>query len=248
MIRLDKLLAQQGSGSRREVKRLLHAGVVTIDNVPVFDGAQKVDSAIHIVQVAGRTVTQPEHSYLMLNKPAGVVTARSDRWHQTVFDLLGDECRTPSIWTQLHCIGRLDIDTEGLLLVTTDGALTHRITAPKACVPKSYAVRLERAVTEQEQASYAARCAAGVHIAALGREPAADCRSALLQWRTPNECHLTITEGKYHQVKRMIAALGNRVVFLRRIAVGGVLLDESLSPGAYRPLTRAEMAVLLDSA
>ena len=245
MIRLDKLLSHGGLGSRSSVKKLLRSGAVTVNGKTVFDSSIRIDEACDAVAACGKKIEIRNEIYLMMHKPSGFVCAKRDGLHRTVFDLLGDSYRTPFLEDNLHTIGRLDCDTEGLLILTTDGALTHRITSPKSECGKTYFVRLAKKEGGAEQAEYVKRCAEGVHIPPEENEKEADCKSARLVWLgsgdEKDECTLTIYEGKFHEVKRIFAALGNEVVYLKRIAIGELALDASLSSGEYRELTEDEI-------
>ena len=248
MIRLDKLLAHGGLGSRSSVKKLLRSGAVTVNGKSVFDPSLHIDEDRDVVAADGKKVEIRKEVYLMMHKPSGYVCAKRDGLHQTVFDLLGDAYRTPFFEDNLHTIGRLDCDTEGLLILTTDGELTHRITSPKSECGKTYFVRLSNKVRSGEAADYVCKCAQGVHIGPEGREKEADCKSAELVWLgngdEKDECTLTIYEGKFHEVKRIFSALGNEVVYLKRIAIGALRLDESLEKGEWRELSEDEIELL----
>ena len=253
MIRLDKLLSHGGLGSRSSVKKLLRSGAVTVNGKNVFDSSLRVDEEKDTVAADGKKIEIRKNVYLMMHKPSGCVCAKRDGLHRTVFDLLDDAYRTPFFEDNLHTIGRLDCDSEGLLILTTDGELTHRITSPKSECGKTYFVRLAKKVQSAEMAAYVSACAKGVHIAAEGREKEADCKSAELVWLgngtandngVADECTLTIYEGKFHEVKRIFSALGNEVVYLKRIAIGTLRLDESLERGGRRELSEDEIKVL----
>lgn len=257
--RLDKVLAHQGYGTRKDVKRLLHSGAVVLNGVTVTDPAAHIDLASDELTIDGEPVILARDVYLMMNKCVDVVCANRDGEHQTVFDLVDESLRHPFLGGELHTVGRLDIDTEGLLILTTDGALTHRLISPKTHVPKTYAVRLRDPVDQRARAEYVRRFADGIHIEAERTEAACDCQSAALVWLSDalpgavdavtmrnsagTDCLLTIYEGKFHQVKRMFAAAGNEVVFLKRVAMGQLLLDPELAPGTYRNMTDTETSL-----
>lgn len=255
--RLDKILANAGYGTRRDVKRLLHAGAVTVNGTVVTDCASHIHTDRDCLAVDGETVRIRSNICLMLNKSRNVVCTARDGEHETVFDLLDDEYRAGSCGRDLHAVGRLDIDTEGLLLLTTDGALTHRLISPRTHVGKTYLACLRDEVSDARRAEYVQRFAAGIHIMPEDNEPEADCKSAVLEWtdpvllpsRTPAAASalLTIYEGKYHQVKRMFSAVGNEVVYLKRLSIGKLKLDASLEPGEYRELTSDELLLLADA-
>jgi len=247
--RLDKILSHGGFGSRQNVKSLMHSGAVTVNGIVVTDPASKADSLGDTIAVDGKELELRKFVYLMMNKPQNYVSASRDGLHSTVFDLLDDSFHTPYLEEHLHIIGRLDIDTEGLLLFTTDGELTHMITSPKTHRSKTYLVRLRDTVDTALQADYVNRCCAGIHIPPEGNEAEADCRPAELVWHTggrtgSDECELTVYEGKYHEVKRIFAVLGNEVIFLKRISIGTLVLDPALAAGGYRGLTDEEICRL----
>ena len=250
--RLDKILSNQGFGTRKDVRGLVRAGAVTINGEPVKDPSMHVHTERDVIAVDGEPVQVQQFVYLMMNKCKDVVSANKDGEHSTVFDLLDDSYRTGSCVKDLHTIGRLDIDTEGLLILTTDGTLTHRLISPKSHIGKTYTAWLRDSLTPQQRDAYRVQCKAGIHIAPEGSEPEADCLGAELSWSddvmyagAQRPCAvLTIYEGKYHQVKRMFAALGNEVLYLKRTAMGALTLDPSLENGGYRQLTPEEIDLL----
>ncbi|MBQ9495783.1 MAG: rRNA pseudouridine synthase [Treponema sp.] len=247
--RLDKVLAHDGFGTRREVKKLIHVGKVVVNENIVRDESFKVDLNTDAVFVDGKKLVFAQFAYVMMNKPVGYVCANRDGLHETVFSLLDKKYRTPFFESNLHLVGRLDRDTEGLLIFTTDGALTHYVTSPRTHVGKTYFVKLAQKVDKKMQFTYATRFAGGIHILPERNERAHACKPAVLMWRDKttdetDECELIIYEGKFHQVKRMFAALGNEVIYLKRIAIGGLLLDVSLALGQCRELTEEEIAVV----
>ena len=231
MERLDKLLASTGRWSRREVKVLVKEGRVLVDGVPAARAEDKADPAASRIQVDGEEAVIRAYTYVMLNKPAGVLSATEDPRQETVLDLLSPELRRQG----LSPVGRLDKDSEGLLLLTNDGELAHRLLSPKRHVDKTYLVTLKRELSEEELLCLER----GVDI---GEErptmPARVCRQGKQQ------ILLTIHEGKFHQVKRMAQAVDNQVTALKRVSFGGLSLDESLHPGEYRPLSEEEVRQL----
>lgn len=260
--RLDKFLSHNAFGSRKDIRKLVGMKLVSVNGETVTDFSAKIDTTRDVIVVDGKTVEPQRFTYLMLNKPANHVSVKTEGSHATVFDLLADNYQTPYFAEHLHCIGRLDVDTEGLLILTTDGKLTHRITSPKTHSPKKYFVRLAKPVDSKTQQQYAKEFSEGVHIEAEGKEPAADCKPAKITFvssdasaskspaasgtssNSATECFLTITEGKYHQVKRMFQAVGNEVVYLQRVAIGALELDKSLAIGNYREMTLDEVELL----
>ena len=176
-----------------------------------------------------------------MNKKPGVVSANKDGLHQTVFDFLPEEYRSGYLAENLHIVGRLDIDTEGLLLFTTDGTLTHKIISPKTHLPKTYFVRLAKPESAARQTEITRLFADGIHVSAEGKEAEFDAKCAHLVWKNESEAELTITEGKYHQVKRMLASRGKPVTAPVRLSIGGLELDKGLLPGQFRQLSEKEL-------
>lgn len=250
--RIDKVLAHHGVGSRKDVKKLMRSGRVEVNGRPAFDPGMPVRIGADSVRVDGEEIRLQRDVYVMMNKCAGVVCANRDGEHRTVFDLLDPSLRHKFLGGDLHCMGRLDLDTEGLLVLTTDGALSHRLLSPRTHVPKTYAVRLRDPLSAEERGDYARKFASGLAVPREGNEPGFDALGAELsfgcgEFPSPSEetdCLLTIYEGKFHQVKRMFACLGNEVVRLRRVRMGGLPLDPSIPPGSYREMTDGEIRLL----
>ncbi|EJQ50079.1 pseudouridine synthase [Bacillus cereus BAG5X1-1] len=233
-MRLDKLLANMGHGSRKEVKKLLKDGVVKIDGVPVKDAKFHVNVEEQEVMIHGEVVEYKEFVYLMMHKPQGVISATEDDNHETVIDLLELE---DAIFDPFP-VGRLDIDTEGFLLITNDGKLTHQLLSPKKHVPKKYYAHVSGVVTEEDVKEFAK----GV-ILEDGYETKPG-ELTILKSDDISEIELVITEGKFHQVKRMFEAVGKKVVYLKRTEMGPLVLDEELELGQYRELTDEEVEML----
>lgn len=230
MIRLDKYLADMGIGTRTEIKKLIRQGNVKIGDTVVKAPEQKIDIAKQTVFCNGREVVYEEYEYYMLHKPAGYVSATTDDKDKTVLDLIADKKRK-----DLFPVGRLDKDTEGLLLITNDGDLAHRLLAPKKHVDKLYYAKVDGLVTEEDVKAFAE----GVRIGA--NEVTRPAVLEILKSDQVSEIHLTICEGKFHQVKRMFEAVGKKVIYLKRISMGSLRLDENLKLGEYRPLTEEEL-------
>ncbi len=232
-IRLDKFLADAGAGTRSQVKGFLKKGLVTVNGEPARKPEQKISPETDFIVFQGTVLSYTEFYYYMLNKPSGYVSATDDNTAPTVLSLLKG---APG--KDLFPVGRLDKDTEGLLLITNDGALAHRLLSPRHHVDKTYFVRADGAVTKDD----CSRLEAGVDI---GEDrPTLPARAALLSSGPVSEVELTIHEGKFHQVKRMFQAVGKPVLYLRRLSMGSLMLDETLSPGQYRPLREEEIAAL----
>lgn len=293
--RIDKLLSHQGFGSRKDIKKLLRSSCVLLNGKQIFDPSLGIDPEKDQLSVDGQVVSVQKEIYLMMNKIAHTVSANRDGEHQTVFDLLSSDFKTPYLQEKLHLVGRLDMDTEGLLLFTTDGALTHRLISPKSHIEKTYFVMLERPFSPEEQAETSRRFKEGIAVGPDDNEPgfvcqsakvrfpeeeeikaalekssidevferiknAGDCKSGwesgsaeeLTEKRTGTDDYdknrfaiLSITEGKYHQVKRMFSAAGNKVLYLKRLSMGQLKLDDNLNTGEYRALTDEEISFLL---
>lgn len=234
-MRLDRFLGEMGTGTRTQIKELARKGRVSVNGQVEKKADRKVDPAVDKICVDSRLMTYTRWSYYLLNKPRGVVSARTDGRYPTVVGLLQDADRK-----DLFPVGRLDIDTEGLLLITNDGDLAHRLLSPKKHVDKVYLATVEgRLPTDHKE-----QLAAGLTLEDGTRTLPAELVIQKEREDGRMDVLLTIREGRFHQVKRMFEALGCRVVYLKRIAMGPLKLDEDLAPGQYRPLTREELAML----
>ncbi|MES5265759.1 pseudouridine synthase [Priestia megaterium] len=236
-MRLDKLLSTIGYGSRKEVKGLLKTGAVKVDGSTVKDAKVHVNPDEQEITVHGEAVSYREFVYFMLHKPQGVISATEDSLHETVLDLLelDDAVYDP------FPVGRLDKDTEGLLLLTNDGQLAHQLLSPKKHVPKTYFAKINAPVTEEDAEAFRQ----GVTLDDGYVTKSAELK--ILTSGVESEIELTIVEGKFHQVKRMFEARGKKVTYLKRLSMGALLLDESLDLGEYRELTEEELALLQKS-
>lgn len=231
MERLDKLLAGTGKWSRREVKALVRQGLVRVDGRLAASAEDKLDPAAAFITVAGETISLCRFTYVMLHKPAGVLTATEDRKQPTVLDLLPPELRRIG----LAPVGRLDKDTEGLLLLTNDGELAHRLLSPKYHVDKRYFARVDGELSAADAEAFARGMTLGDGL---------ECLPAGLEVLPDRVCIVTLREGKFHQVKRMLAARGAPVLYLKRLSMGPLTLDDSLAAGAYRLLRAEEILAL----
>ncbi len=229
--RLDKFLTSQNICTRKEAARLVRAGAVLINGAPAAGPAQKLDPDTDRVTLEGREIRYRQHVYIMMNKPAGVLSATEDKHAPTVLDLLPGEMRRRGLFPA----GRLDKDTTGLLLITDDGDLAHRMLAPKSHVYKLYRAVLERPVTQADIEAFE-RGILDFAPAKLYTRPEEDDRTAYAE----------IREGKFHQVKRMFQAVGSRVLALKRLRVGGLWLDEGLGEGECRLLEEGEIAKIFE--
>ena len=230
MIRLDKFLADMSIGTRTEVKKLIRQGKVAVDGLTVKNPDFKIDIDRQSVTCNGITVTYETYEYYMLNKPAGVISATSDVKDKTVLDLIDSKKRK-----DLFPVGRLDKDTEGLLLITNDGELAHCLLSPKKHVDKLYFAKVEGVVTSEDIEIFAK----GLDIG--DGDYTNPAKLEILKSNKISEVRLTIQEGKFHQVKRMFEAVGKKVIYLKRLSIGKLYLDESLALGEYRPLTKKEL-------
>lgn len=231
-MRLDKLLANMGYGSRKEVKQLVKKGAVTIDGKTAKHASIHADPKHQEIIVLGEALIYEEYVYFMMNKPKGILSATKDNFQKTVIDLLSmrDRSRSP------FPVGRLDKNTEGLLLLTNDGTFAHRITSPKKEVPKVYEARLNLPISEEDILAFEK----GVVL-----DDGYQTKPASLHPLDSNNkiVSVTITEGKYHQVKRMFRARGKKVVALKRTHMGPLELDPALPKGGYRKLRKEEIAL-----
>ncbi|EHR7110440.1 rRNA pseudouridine synthase [Listeria monocytogenes] len=230
-MRLDKLLSHTGFGSRKEVKPLLKSGAVVVNGTIQKDSKTQVNPDKDQVTVHGTPVVYQEFVYFMLHKPQNVVSATEDNVSETVIDLLAQE----DTLTNPFPVGRLDKDTEGLLIITNDGTLAHNLLSPKKHIDKTYYAKIDGGVVAEDVTAFAD----GITL-----DDGYTCKPASLEIINPNEIKVTIQEGKFHQVKRMFAARGKTVSYLKRISMGNLQLDESLELGEYRPLTETELAIL----
>lgn len=233
-LRLDKYLADMQVGTRTEVKQMIKKGQISVDGQKSLKPEQKIDPDVAKVCVNGEIIGYVEYEYWMLHKPAGVVSATEDKKDRTVIDLLKDSKRK-----DLFPVGRLDKDTEGLLFITNDGELAHSLLSPKKHVDKIYYAKIDGVVTNEDVKAFSKGLDIGeknltmparLEILATGEET--------------SEIKVTIQEGKFHQVKRMFEAVGKRVVYLKRLSMGSLILDEKLTPGEARLLTNDEVEAL----
>ena len=228
-MRLDRFITLTTDLSRKEAKEKLKSDCFFIGDVQVKDPSINIDECVDEVFYNGKRLLYEKYSYYMLNKPAGYVSATSDK-DPTVIDLLKNEGKK-----DLFPIGRLDKDTVGLLLITNDGELSHHLTSPKHHVPKRYFVKTANVISADD----IKKLESGILLKDDGMTKPASVESV-----SDTEIYLTITEGMYHQVKRMIASLSNKVIYLKRVSIGDLKLDETLKEGEYRRLTEEEIALL----
>ena len=218
-MRLDKFLANSGIGTRKEVKKIIKKKKISVNGVFVKDGKIHIDENKDVIKYENKVVGYKPFVYIMMNKPAGVISATEDNCHKTVIDLLNDKYRTYDIFPA----GRLDIDTEGLLLLTNDGILSHNLLSPKKHVDKKYYVKIAKPLSENDVKTL---------------ENGIKLEENFVTKKAKVE---VISEGKFHQVKRMFKAVNNEVLYLKRVKMGNLSLDENLKLGEYRELTEEEL-------
>lgn len=233
-MRLDKYLANMGIGTRSEVKKAISWGKVRVNGEVIKKPETKIDENTDEITAYGKTVGYSEHIWLMLNKPAGVVTATEDSKDKTVLDLIKHKRRK-----DLFPVGRLDKDTVGLLLLTNDGRTSHRILSPKKHVDKVYYAKVNGLVTRQHIKDFSEGIELEDGYITLPAE------LEIISASEVSEIRITIREGKYHQIKRMFEAVGCRVIYLKRLQMGGLKLDSKLKEGHYRELTEEEIEKLV---
>lgn len=239
-MRLDKLLANMGFGTRKTVKNVLKAKEVTVNGLVEKDGKTHVNPETDKIEVSGEVIQYQEFMYFMLHKPQGVVSATTDHVHKTVIDLLQPQDQVMDPFP----VGRLDKDTEGLLILTNDGTLAHNLLSPKKHVDKCYEAIIEGVVDEQDVQAFEN----GITL-----DDGFNCQSAKLEIisvdfeKESSVIQVTIHEGKFHQVKRMFEAVDKSVIYLKRLSMGSLQLDETLELGEYRQLTKEELASLKDN-
>lgn len=234
MERLDKILASQGVGSRKEVQKLIKSGAVTINGKICKKSDEKINPDSDVITVGGQVVEYSRFVYIMMNKPSGVVSASTDKNDKTVIDILPEEYKRAGLFPA----GRLDKDTEGLLIITDDGDFAHRMLSPRKHVYKTYYAELDSEIDDSTIKAFKD----GI-VFADGTE----CMSAELKYADENDkkhVYVKICEGKFHQVKKMFACCGKKVVYLKRISIGGLHLDSNLPIGSCRKLTNLDKELI----
>lgn len=233
MERLDKIIASQGQYSRSDVKKLVKQGRVTLDGITVKSSDIKADPEKTVIAIDGRVLGYKKHLYIMLNKPKGVISATEDPTQPTVIDLVPKELRREGLFPA----GRLDGDTTGFVLITDDGDFAHRILSPKNHIMKTYIAVLQRELTKDDIEAFRS----GIEL--KDGTLCLEAQVSAVEGDAPM-AQVKICEGKYHQVKRMFAALGNKVIELRRVKMGELPLDEDLPEGQCRELTEEELVLI----
>ena len=238
-MRLDKFLVACAVGSRTEVKNLLKAGRVTVNGKKEKSAKLQINEERDEIRFDGQVLEYEEFVYYMMNKPQGVISATEDSKHRTVLDLLDDIARTKEVFP----VGRLDIDTHGLLLLTNDGQLAHALLSPKRHVDKTYLAHVEGIMTQEDVETFVK----GIPLKDFTCQPAKLEIVSVDSVKNQSLVRVTIAEGKFHQVKRMVAFCGKEVVDLQRLTMGTLILDEKLKRGEWRRLTKEELENLLAS-
>ncbi len=232
-MRIDKFLSEMGIGSRREIKEYTKSGRITLNNALIKKSDIKINPETDVICFDNQEISYVKYEYYMLNKPAGVVSATEDKHHRTVIDLITDSKRN-----DLFPVGRLDKDTEGLLFLTNDGELSHRLLSPTKHVAKTYFAKIRGIITEEDVFQFHQGVQFDKDLLAKPAE------LKILHSGEVSEVQVTLAEGKFHQVKKMFHALGKEVIFLKRIEMAGIALDAGLEPGMYRKLTSEELEQL----
>lgn len=234
-MRLDKLLSSGlGLGSRTDVKKMIKKGRIRVDGIEIIRPETNIDPNSAAVYVDGTLMKYREFVYLMLNKPQGVISATYDKTHKTVIDLVPEEYAHFEVFP----VGRLDIDTEGLCLLTNDGALSHKLLSPKNHVPKTYIARINMPITESDISAFREGIILDDGYKCMPSELTVSDEDS-------NMVYVKIFEGKFHQIKRMFEAVGKSVVYLKRVKFKDLVLDEMLVPGEIRELTNDELSALI---
>ena len=233
-MRLDKFLANSGIGTRKEVKEILKNKKISVNDAFVKDGKIQIDEEKDIVKYEDKIIYYKPFVYIMMNKPAGVISATEDNHHKTVIDLLNNEYRTYDVFP----VGRLDIDTEGLLLLTNDGVLSHNLLSPKKHVDKKYYVKIANSLNDDDIKMLENGIKLEENFVTKKAKVEIICNNSE---KNENLAYITISEGKFHQVKRMFKAVNNEVLYLKRVKMGSLSLDEKLKLGEYRELTEEEL-------
>ncbi|WP_277777417.1 pseudouridine synthase [Streptococcus pneumoniae] len=235
-MRLDKFLVACAVGSRTEVKNLLKAGRVTVNGKKEKSAKLQIDEKIDEIRFDGQVLEYEEFVYYMMNKPKGVISATEDPKHRTVLDLLDDLARSKKVFP----VGRLDIDTHGLLLLTNDGQLAHVLLSPKRHVDKTYLAQVKGIMTQEDVETFAE----GIPLKDFTCQPAILELVSIDTEKNQSQIRVTIAEGKFHQIKRMVGYCGKEVVDLQRLTMGTLVLDENLERGEWRRLTKEELEIL----
>ena len=231
--RLDKIIAGAGETSRSDVKKLVRAGRVTVNGMPALSAEMKLERESSVVRIDGVIVNTAKYRYFIMHKPAGVLSATEDRKQGTVLDLLSGNDRHLGLFP----VGRLDKDTEGLLLLTNDGDFSHKVISPTSCIRKVYYAKVNGIPDGKDSEAF---------LRGLVLADGTKCLPAVLKPTGGDSCLVTVLEGKYHQVRRMLAAVGKPVVYLKRVSIGNLKIPEDLARGEYRELAPDELCKIFN--
>lgn len=232
--RIDKILSNLGYGTRKEIKQKIKSGMVKIDEKTIKDNSIKVNPDEEVIKFNNKKIDYRKFIYLMLNKPSGVISATEDNYNKTVIDLIDDKYKAFNPFP----VGRLDKDTEGLLLLTNDGKLAHSLLSPKKHVDKKYYVKVEGILDNKDKESFLK----GIDIGE--KDITLPAKLDIKVFDEISECYVIIREGKFHQIKRMFESLGKKVIYLKRIEMGELYLDSKLKLGEYRELSEKELDII----
>lgn len=233
LIRLDRLLSDMGIATRKEIKQIVRSGRVSVGGVPALSPDMKLDAETSCVTLDGRPLAYRKFRYFAMDKPAGIITASTDKNARTVLDLLPPELKNLGLFP----VGRLDKETTGLLLLTNDGEFAHRVISPKYGVKKRYLAETDGITTPED---------AGKFSAGLTLRDGLKCMPALLETTSTSMCTVTVEEGKYHQVRRMLASVGKPVISLRRLSAGGLELESLTLKDGVCELTEADLGKIFN--
>lgn len=246
--RLDTVFIRRGISTHRRVRRLLQKHNVCVNGSRILESGFRVNLASDAISIDGIKKNLAPDIYIMMNKKAGTIcSTKDDGLYKTVYSFIPQkyfDYTNENSLQKIHTVGRLDTDTEGLLIFTTNGDFSHSLANPLFHVKKTYYVELEKSESEENRKFLKEKFSEGFFIPAEKNEKEFISRPAILEWNRASSCRLTITEGKFHQVKRMFCAQGNRVVFLKRISIGSLALDEKLEAGDSRELSSEELSLL----
>ncbi len=232
--RVDKVLANLGYGSRKDIKKLCKSGEIKIDGEIIKDSSYKFNPEESEIKIADQGIMYREYIYLMMNKPQGVISATFDNMHETVIDIIADEFKA----LEPFPVGRLDKDTEGLMFISNDGKLSYKLLSPKREIAKTYYAEVDGVVTEEDVKAFEE----GVYIMSEDEDyETLPAKLNIIESGETSKVEVTIVEGKFHQVKRMFLAVNKEVIYLERISIGSLVLDEGLELGQYRELTQEEL-------
>lgn len=241
MQRIDSLFVNLSMCTPRSAKNFFLKNEITVNDIRITDRKFTINED-DVVRFNSEEIKVSENIYIALNKPAGFVSSHVSDSHKTIYSLIPEEIRRKTNGLKLHSAGRLDSETEGLILLTTDGFFSHFITTPENKIPKTYQVHLKKSIDTAEQAIYTQKTAEGVVLPAEKKYHEELSGKACLKWITNSDCEITVTEGKFHEVRRIFRALGNEVIHLKRISVGTLKLSElNIGTGEWKSIDKAEL-------